>query len=89
MPPAYSSTAARTSTPALTSTSTASAARPRYFHSLAHFTGTNPEITQLLIDRGADLTIRARVPGHGEHSGTLLDVSATEYAATLPTRFPL
>ena len=26
---------------------------------------------------------------HGEHFGTLLDVSATEYAATLPTRFPL
>jgi hypothetical protein len=59
------------------------------FHALAHFTGANPEVTQLLIDRGADLTIRARVPGHGEHSGTLLDVSATEYAATLPTRFPL
>ena len=59
------------------------------FHALAHFTGTNPEITQLLIDRGADLTVRARVPGHGEHSGTFLDVSATEYAATLPTRFPL
>ncbi|HET9831167.1 MAG TPA: ankyrin repeat domain-containing protein [Vicinamibacterales bacterium] len=59
------------------------------FHALAHFTGVNPEITQLLIDRGADLTIRARVTGHGEHSGTILDVSATEYAATLPTRFPL
>ena len=59
------------------------------FHALAHFTGSNPEITQLLIDRGADLTVRARVPGHGEHSGTFLDMSATEYAATLPTRFPL
>jgi ankyrin repeat protein len=59
------------------------------FHALAHFTGTNPEITQLLIDRGADLTIRARVPGHGASAGTFLDVSATEYAATLPTRFPL
>ena len=59
------------------------------FHALAHFNGANPEITQLLIDRGADLTIRARVPGHGEHSGAFLDVSAAEYAATLPTRFPL
>jgi hypothetical protein len=59
------------------------------FHALAHFTGTNPEITRLLIDRGADLTIRARVPGHGEYAGTFLDVSATEYTTTLPTRFPL
>jgi hypothetical protein len=56
------------------------------FHALAHFNGTNPEITQLLIDRGADLTIRARVPAQG---GALLDVSAAEYAATLPSRFPL
>jgi hypothetical protein len=58
------------------------------FHALAHFTGTNPEIIQLLIERGADLAIRARVPGDGEHSSTLLDRSAAEYAAKLPTRFP-
>ena len=59
------------------------------FHALAHFNGANSEITQLLIDRGADLTVRARVAGHGERSGTVFDVSAAEYAATLSPRFPL
>jgi len=56
------------------------------FHALAHFNGTNPEVVQFLIDRGADLTIRARVPGYSEHSGDLLDVSAAEYGANFPLR---
>jgi hypothetical protein len=46
----------------------------------------NPEVAQLLIDRGADLTIRARVPGHYERPGELLDASAAEYAAIFPLR---
>jgi hypothetical protein len=54
------------------------------FHALTHFKGVNPEVAQLLIDRGADLTIRARVPGHYERPGELLDVSAAEYAAIFP-----
>jgi hypothetical protein len=41
---------------------------------------------RLLLDRGADLTIRARVPGQYEHPGELLDVSAAEYGAILPLR---
>jgi ankyrin repeat protein len=56
------------------------------FHALTHFKGVNPEVAQLLIDRGADLTIRARVPGHYERPGELLDVSAAEYAAIFPLR---
>jgi ankyrin repeat protein len=57
------------------------------FHALAHFNGTNPEIVQLLIDRGADLTIRARVPHHRGHPDDLVDVSAAEYGAPfLPLR---
>jgi ankyrin repeat protein len=54
------------------------------FHALTHFKAVNPEVAQLLIDRGADLTIRARVPGHYERPGELLDVSAAEYAAIFP-----
>ena len=55
------------------------------FHALTHFKDVNPEVVQLLIDRGADLT-RARVPGHYERPGELLDVSATEYGAMFPLR---
>lgn len=56
------------------------------FHALTHFGGVNPEVAQFLIERGADLSIRARVPGHYEHAGELLDVSASEYNAIFPLR---
>jgi ankyrin repeat protein len=56
------------------------------FHALTHFKGVNPEVGQLLIQHGADLTIRARVPGHYEHKGEILDVTAAEYAALFPLR---
>jgi hypothetical protein len=56
------------------------------FHALTHFKGVNPEGGELLIQRGADLSIRARVPGHYEHKGEILDVSAAEYAAVFPLR---
>ena len=56
------------------------------FHALTHFKGVTPEVAQLLIARGADLTIRARVPGHYEHPGEILDASAAEYAKLFPLR---
>ncbi len=56
------------------------------FHALTHFEGANPEVGELLIQRGADLTIRARVPGHYERKGEILDVTAAEYAAIFPLR---
>ena len=56
------------------------------FHALTHFMGFNPEVGELLMERGADLTIRARVPGHYERPGEILDVSAAEYAALFPLR---
>jgi hypothetical protein len=48
--------------------------------------GVNPEVGELLKERGADLTIRARVPGHYERPGEILDVSAAEYAAIFPLK---
>jgi len=54
------------------------------FHALTHFKGVTPEVSQLLIARGADLTIRARVPGHYEHSGEIPEVSAAEYHEKFP-----
>ena len=56
------------------------------FHALTHFKGVNPEVAKLLIARGADLTIRARVAGHYEHPGEILDVSAAEYAKLFPLK---
>src|SRR4051794_12341803 len=56
------------------------------FHALTHFKGVNPEVGELLIQRGGDLTIRARVPGHYERAGEILDVSAAEYGALFPLR---
>jgi hypothetical protein len=40
-------------------------------HALTHFNGVTPEVAELLISRGADLTIRARVPGPYEHAGEI------------------
>jgi Ankyrin repeats (3 copies) len=56
------------------------------FHALTHFGGVTPEVAQLLIARGADLAIRARVPGHYEHAGEILDVSAAEYNKLFPLK---
>ena len=48
--------------------------------------GVNPEVGELLIQRGADLTILTRVSGHYDRLGEILDVSAAEYAALFPLR---
>jgi hypothetical protein len=56
------------------------------FHALTHFMGVNPEVGELLVERGADRTIRARVPGHYERPGEILEVSAAEYATLFPLR---
>ena len=56
------------------------------FHALTNHNARNSELGQLLIARGADLSLRARVPGHYERPGEILDVSATEYAARFPLR---
>jgi hypothetical protein len=45
-----------------------------------------PHSLQLLIARGADFTIRARVPGHHERPGEVLDVSGSEHCAIFPLR---
>ena len=59
---------------------------PAGFRWLTHFGGVTPEVGQLLIARGVDLTVRARVAGHYEHPGEILDVSAAEYARLSPLR---
>jgi len=56
------------------------------FHALTHFMGANPEVAAPLMERGADLSISARVPGHYERPDEVLDVSAAEYAKLFPLR---
>jgi hypothetical protein len=53
---------------------------------LTNHNSRNAKVDQLLIDRGADLSIRARVPGHYERPGEILDVSAAEYRTLSPLR---
>lgn len=50
---------------------------------------TQPEdagllLVQLLVDRGADLTIRARIPGHYEAPGEVMECTPFEYALRFP-----
>jgi ankyrin repeat protein len=56
------------------------------FHALTHQNAHNSKVGPLLTARGADLAVRARVPGHYERPGAVLDVSAAEYAALFPLR---
>ena len=56
------------------------------FHALTNHNARHSKLGQFLIARGADLDIRARVPGHYERPGEILDVSAAEYAAFFPLR---
>jgi hypothetical protein len=45
-----------------------------------------PHSLQLLIARGADLTIRARVPATTNAPAEVLDVSGAEHCAIFPLR---
>jgi hypothetical protein len=56
------------------------------FHALTNHGAARSKLGELLLRRGADLSIRARVTGHYERSGEILDVSAAEYAALFPLR---
>jgi hypothetical protein len=42
------------------------------------------DVVRLLLDRGADLTVRASVPGHCEREGEMLECTAVEYADLFP-----
>ncbi len=50
------------------------------FHSVTQFDDGGLPVTQLLLERGADLTVRAKVPGHYERPGEIVECTALEYA---------
>lgn len=54
------------------------------FHALTNHSARRSKIGDFLIASGADVQIRARVPGHYERPDETLDVSAAEYGTLFP-----
>ena len=54
------------------------------FHSVTQFGDWGLEVTRLLLQRGANLTVRARVPGHYERPDEVLECTPLGYALRFP-----
>jgi hypothetical protein len=54
------------------------------FHAVTQFGDRGLPVAQLLIERGASLTVRAKLPGHYERPGEVLDCTPLEYALRFP-----
>lgn len=54
------------------------------FHAATQPNDGGLPVVQLLIERGAELAVHARVPGHYETPGEVLDCSPVEYALRFP-----
>jgi ankyrin repeat protein len=50
------------------------------FHAVTQFDDGGLPVTQLLLDRGADLTVRAKLPGDYERPGEIVECTALGYA---------
>jgi ankyrin repeat protein len=50
------------------------------FHAATQFENRGLPMLQLLIERGADLSVRAKVPGHYERPGEVIECTALGYA---------
>jgi ankyrin repeat protein len=50
------------------------------FHSATQNDDAGLPIARLLVEHGADLSVRAKVPGHYEHPGETLECTAPGYA---------
>jgi ankyrin repeat protein len=53
------------------------------FHAVTQFDDDGLPITQLLIERGADLAVRAKLPGDYERPGEIVECTALGYALLL------
>ena len=54
------------------------------FHAATQTGDAGLPLVQLLVERGADLTIRAKVPGHYEAPGEVMERTPLEYAFDFP-----
>jgi ankyrin repeat protein len=50
------------------------------FHAVTQFDDGGLPVTQLLVERGADLTLRAKLPGHYERPGEIVECTPLGYA---------
>ena len=50
------------------------------FHAVTQFAEQGLQVTQLLIDRGADLTVRVKLPGDYDRPGEIVECTALGYA---------
>jgi len=53
------------------------------FHSATQFSDNGLPVTRLLVERGADLAVRAKVRGHYERAGEFVDCTVLGYALHL------
>jgi len=54
------------------------------FHAVTQPDDAGLAIARLLIARGSDLSVRAKLPGHYEHPGEVVQCSPLEYALLFP-----
>jgi hypothetical protein len=50
------------------------------FHAVTQFNDDGLPVTQLLVERGADLTVRVKLPGHYERPGEIVECTPLGYA---------
>jgi len=58
----------------------ASGGHTAIFHAVTQFDDGGLPVTQLLVERGADLTVRAKLPGDYERPGEIVECTALGYA---------
>jgi ankyrin repeat protein len=54
------------------------------FHAATQLNDWGLKVIELLVERGADLSIRARIPGHYERPDEVVDCTPLEYAVMFP-----
>lgn len=54
------------------------------FHAVTQFADRGLPLTQLLVERGADLSVRVKLPGHYERLGEVIECTPLGYALRFP-----
>jgi ankyrin repeat protein len=54
------------------------------FHAVSQYFDFGYEVVQLLLDRGADLSVRVKLPGHYERPEEFVEATPLEYATLFP-----
>jgi hypothetical protein len=54
------------------------------FHSVTQFDDGGLPVTQLLLERGADLSVRVKLPGHYERLDEVVECTPLGYALRFP-----